>query len=71
MHELSLAQSLIDQLLDLAATHKAEQINRVVVTLGPFSGIVRDSFEFGFNVLKESHEVTRKAVLELDTPDPV
>ncbi len=71
MHELSLAQSLIDQLLDLAKEHKATRITRVAVTLGPFSGIVRDSFEFGFNALKESGKLTREAVLELETPDPV
>jgi len=71
MHELSLAQSLIDQLLDLARENQAVRINRALVTLGPFSGVVRDSFEFGFNILKESHDVTRKAVLELETPDPV
>jgi len=71
MHELSLAQSLIEQLLDLAKEHQAERITRVAVTLGPFSGIVRDSFEFGFNALKASQEVTREAVLELETPDPV
>jgi len=71
MHELSLAQSLIDQLLTLARENQATQVNRVLVTLGPFSGIVRDSFEFGFNALKASHALTRRAVLELETPDPV
>ena len=71
MHELSLAQSLIDQLLDLAKEHQAERIIRVTVTLGPFSGIVRDSFEFGFDNLKQSQNATRKTVLELATPDPV
>ena len=71
MHELSLAQSLIDQLLDLAKEHQAERVTGVTVTLGPFSGIVRDSFEFGFNILKEGQEMTREAVLELETPDPV
>jgi hydrogenase nickel incorporation protein HypA/HybF len=70
MHELSLAQSLIEQLLHLAQEHKAERITRVAVTLGPFSGIVRDSFEFGFNIIKESDVVTREALLELITPDP-
>jgi len=71
MHELSLAQSLIEQLLDLAKEHQAERITRVTVTLGPFSGIVRDSFEFGFDNLKQSQDATRKAVLKLETPDPV
>ena len=71
MHELSLAQSLIDQLLGLAEEHKASQINKVLVTIGPFSGVVRDSFEFGFNALKKDHPITRAAELELETPDPV
>lgn len=71
MHELSLAQSLIDQLLGLAKEHHAGRITKVLVTLGPFSGVVRDSFEFGFNILKESQALTRDAELELETPDPV
>jgi hydrogenase nickel incorporation protein HypA/HybF len=71
MHELSLAQSLIDQLLDLAGEHKAERITRVLVTLGPFSGVVGDSFAFGFDILKQSHPRTQEAMLELETPDPV
>jgi hydrogenase nickel incorporation protein HypA/HybF len=71
MHELSLAQSLLDQLLDLAREHRAERITRVAVTIGPFSGIVRDSFEFGFNILKDSQPPTSSAVLEVETPDPV
>jgi len=70
MHELSLAQSLIEQILALAMEHEAGRVNRVVVTLGPFSGVVRDSFEFGFNILKKDHEKVGDAVLELETPDP-
>lgn len=71
MHELSLAQSLLDQLLELAGEHKATRVNRVAITIGPFSGIVRDSFEFGFNILKESEAVTKGADLVVETPDPM
>jgi hydrogenase nickel incorporation protein HypA/HybF len=70
MHELSLAHGLIEQILALAAEHQAQKVNRVTVTVGPFSGVVRDSFEFGFNVLKQDQEPLRDAVLELETPDP-
>ena len=70
MHELSLAHSLIDQILDLAAEHQASRVLRVRVTLGPFSGVVRDSFEFGFNVLKKEQAQTADALLDLETPDP-
>lgn len=71
MHELSLAQSLLDQLLDLTREHQTERITRVSVTIGPFSGIVRDSFEFGFNTLKLSLAAVRDAELTVETPDPV
>ena len=67
MHELSLAHSLIDQILDLAAEHQASRVLRVRVTLGPFSGVVRDSFEFGFNVLKKEQPQTEDALLDQRT----
>ncbi|MCL2790853.1 MAG: hydrogenase maturation nickel metallochaperone HypA [Desulfobulbus sp.] len=70
MHELSLAHNLIEQILALAAEHQARKVNRVVVTLGPFSGVVRDSFEFGFNILKREQEPVQDALLELLAPDP-
>ncbi len=70
MHEMSLAQSLIEQLLALAEEHEATQVTRVVVTLGPFSGIVRDSFEFGFGILKESERIIAQAQLDIEAPDP-
>ena len=70
MHELSLAQSLLSQILALAEEHGAQRIDRVVVTLGPFSGVVRDSFEFGFDILKQEQEATKATVLVLETPDP-
>lgn len=70
MHELSLAHNLIEQILALAAEHQAQKVNRVEVTIGPFSGVVRDSFEFGFNVLKREQEPLQDALLVLSTPDP-
>ncbi len=70
MHELSLAQGLMDQLLTLAKQHKAEKLIKVTVLLGPFSGIVADSFDFGFNILKKENEITKDAELVLETPPP-
>ena len=70
MHELSLAQSLLEQLNGLAAEHQATRITRVLVTIGPFAGIVKESFEFGFNALKLSQALTKETVLELESPDP-
>ena len=68
MHELSLAQGLINQLQTLAAEHKAERILRLTVTIGSFSGIVVDSFTFGFDALKLDIPLTKAAVLEIEVP---
>ncbi len=70
MHELSLAQGLIDQLLVLAEEHQAKKILKVTVTIGPFSGVVTDSFSFGFDALKQEQDPTKESVLVLETPPP-
>ncbi|WP_028579291.1 hydrogenase maturation nickel metallochaperone HypA/HybF [Desulfogranum japonicum] len=70
MHELSLAQSLLEQLLGLARQHNADTISKVTVILGPFSGIVADSFDFGFNILKKEYQETKEAELILEKPTP-
>ena len=59
MHEFSLAQGLYDQLLDLLDEHGADKIIMAEVGVGRDSGIVVDSFTFGFDVLARSSEKTR------------
>ena len=68
MHELSLAQSLLDQILSLAQQHNARLVNKVYVTIGPFSGIVVNSFTFGFNALKLDHTATKSTELIVENP---
>jgi hydrogenase nickel incorporation protein HypA/HybF len=65
MHELSLAQGLMTQLTDLAATHKATRIMTVQVHIGTLAGIVIDSFVFGFNIIKTEQICTKDAALEI------
>ncbi len=71
MHELSLVQGMMGQLMDLAARNSANRIVRVVVEVGPFSGVVVDSFIFAFDALKSEHRITKNSVLEIETPVPV
>jgi hydrogenase nickel incorporation protein HypA/HybF len=68
MHELSLAQGLLDQLEDLAREHKAKTVCVVRVDVGEQSGIVVDSFSFGFNALKQDKKLTENALLEINQP---
>ena len=64
MHEMSLAQGLIEELSALASKNKALRIVQVRVVLGPFSGVVADSFSFGFNVLKKREPLMILCVLK-------
>jgi Zn finger protein HypA/HybF involved in hydrogenase expression len=66
VHEFSLAQSLMQQVSDLAAKHQASSVLRVCVAVGEMSGIVIDSFQFGFEILSKEQELTKEAVLDIE-----
>lgn len=70
MHELSLAQCLIEQLLTLCRQHQTKKVTEVTVVIGPFSGIVAGSFSFGFEALQQEQKQTEETVLIIETPDP-
>ena len=70
MHEMSLVQSMFDQVLALAQEHGAIRVNSITVRIGPFSGVVADSFAFGFEVLKKNEPCLQAAVLHLEQPEP-
>lgn len=65
MHELSLAQGLLDQLTTLADIQPNNQNCCRSVAVGRQAGIVVDSFCFGFDALKKNYATTKDASLEL------
>ncbi len=69
MHELSLAQNLISQVLSLVQEHQAKRVVRVTVEIGPFSGVVVDSFRFGYEVLSQEHDSSKGSILEIREPE--
>jgi hydrogenase nickel incorporation protein HypA/HybF len=48
MHELSLAQALVDQVTELAHQDGCSRILAVDVRIGALSGVMRDALEFCF-----------------------
>jgi len=70
VHEFSLAQGLFTQLHQLAETNQAKKIITVRVEIGKLSGIVVDSFSFGFEVLSQESDLTKKSVLEITEIEP-
>ncbi len=71
MHEFSLMQGLISEIEVIAEEHHALKILRIVVRIGPFAGVVIDSFQFAFDVLRDHYVILRQAELQIDIPPAV
>jgi hydrogenase nickel incorporation protein HypA/HybF len=64
MHELSLAQGLVEQALQVAETEGATRVERIVVEIGQHSGVERDALEFAFPFAAE-HTLAEGATLDI------
>ncbi len=53
MHELSIAQSLLQIVEQEAARHGVEQVIRVGVKLGAYSAVVPSALTFSFDLIKK------------------
>lgn len=53
MHELSIAQSMLDIVLQEAARHGAAHVQKIAVKVGAFSGVVPHSLQFCFDLVKK------------------
>ena len=68
MHEISLVQGLFTQLHSLAQEHRKSRVLTVTMEIGPLSGVVIDSFQFGFDVLSADDKLIRGAQLLVICP---
>lgn len=66
MHEISLVQGLFQQLDELARENNAGKVTRVTMEIGPLSGVVVDSFRFGFEILVKEYPLMQEAELVID-----
>lgn len=67
MHEISLVQGLFDQLARLAKENNMTKVVSVTMQIGPLSGVVEDSFTFGFDILSRENDLMREAELIIET----
>lgn len=65
MHEISLVQGLLQQLKELAHANQAGKIIKITMDVGPLSGVVADSFRFGFDILSADDDLFKGAELVL------
>lgn len=67
MHEISLVQGLLTQLANLAKENGMSKILTVTMKIGPLSGVVEDSFRFGFEILSAENDLVKGAELIIET----
>lgn len=52
MHEMSIAQSVLDIAVGEMQERAATSIRKIKISIGEFSGVVKEALDFAFDVLK-------------------
>src|SRR4030095_5224108 len=52
MHEMAIAQSVLDIAFGEMEKRAAGRVQKIKITIGEFSGVVKEALEFAFDVLK-------------------
>jgi hydrogenase nickel incorporation protein HypA/HybF len=66
MHEMAIVQSVLDVAFREAEKNASPEVTKIKLQIGELSGVVRDSLEFAFSVLKEETPAA-SAELEIET----
>jgi hydrogenase nickel incorporation protein HypA/HybF len=65
MHEMSIAQSVLDIALGEMEKRAATKIRKIKISIGEFSGVVKEALDFAFEVLTPN-TAAREAEIEID-----
>jgi hydrogenase nickel incorporation protein HypA/HybF len=52
MHELSVCQAMLRQVDEIASREQAKEVNRIVIRIGPLSGVVPDLLQQAFTIAR-------------------
>ena len=65
MHEMAIAQSVLDIAFGEMEKNASAGIRKIKISIGEFSGVVKDALEFAFDVLKTGTPAA-KAEVEIE-----
>lgn len=65
MHELSIAESILDIAAAEAANHDAPAVTAIKIRLGDFTGVVQEALEFAFEIARQG-TIAATARLEIE-----
>ena len=63
MYELSICQSIIDQVTEIAAQNNAHAVTKIIVQIGPLSGVEAPLLEHAFPIASAG-SIAQNAILE-------
>ena len=66
MHELSIAQSLLDMIVDESQRHRLGRVDKVRLRIGELAAVVPESLRFCFDLVSRD-TVAGGAVIEIET----
>ena len=66
MHELAVCQGLLSQVDRIAREHEARRVDRIVLSIGPLSGVEPPLLDRAFEIARMG-TVAQDAVLEIQT----
>ena len=62
MHELSIAQSIVDLAENVAVTEKADRIQSINIEIGALSGVVLDALEFAMEITVKNTKLENASI---------
>jgi hydrogenase nickel incorporation protein HypA/HybF len=62
MHEMSIAQSVLDIAFGEMEKNASKGVKKIKISIGEFSGVVKEALEFAFDVLKPGTPAARANV---------
>ncbi|HMQ78724.1 MAG TPA: hydrogenase maturation nickel metallochaperone HypA [Ignavibacteria bacterium] len=68
MHELSLAQNIIETVKQNVTADELIKVREVIVEVGAFSGVVADSLKFSFEAITSGTELNDAIMTIVDIP---
>ena len=65
MHEMAIAQSVLDIALGELERNAAKRVQKIKISIGELSGVVKEALEFAFDVLKND-TAAADAIIEIE-----
>jgi len=68
MHELSIANAIVAEVRDAMVANRVDAVSDVTVKVGRLSGVVSDSLQFGWDIVRQGTVLAETSLVIEDDP---